>query len=330
MPVEVHPDAHATEPSVFTAQGPSSKLTGIERGYVVVQPFTHNNFNVTASSMPSLLTVSDSSSEISDVSSTTEDDFQYPSSQLLLPKLSPPTEHFANLRTTDVAMTSPSPSPTPRHSYVSPPTTDEDPEVHFLINLLRLQVTDIINRCKSSQPRTTHIVESAPTPPYDPFADLDDIYAEDVSCLVTPTTILQPQPRRAQSLPTIDTLTAETQTTPEPVLPASPAASPHVSANLPSQLVSPVIHLRHDFVDWSWTHPPTEDNYVSAVPYNTGHSPHEAHWPKVVPLDDSGFANHQDTYEITEPPRPYNEGYYRHRLFDSIRKLRPNLEFLAH
>jgi len=98
--------------------------------------------------MQSLLTISDDSSEMSDVLSSTHEDFQYPSSPTPLPQLSPPTMQFAKLRMVDVVMMSPPPTPVPQHSYVEPPANDTEPEVHFLINLLHIRFSDILQRYK--------------------------------------------------------------------------------------------------------------------------------------------------------------------------------------
>lgn len=88
---------------------------------------------------------------------------------------------FANLRTSEVEMSSSAPSPTPHCSYVLSPTSNKDSEVHFLINLLHLRITNILNQYKTNGPCTTHIVESAPSP-YDPFTvDQDDIYEDETS-----------------------------------------------------------------------------------------------------------------------------------------------------
>ena len=122
----------------------SAQTTELSQGYVIVQPFRHNGSDITASSMQSLLTISNDSSEMSDVSSSTPEDFQYPSSPTPLPRLSPPTMQFAKLRTADVVMMSPPPTPVPQHSYVEPPANDAEPEVHFLINLLHIRFSDIL------------------------------------------------------------------------------------------------------------------------------------------------------------------------------------------
>jgi len=237
-------------------------------------------------------------------------------------------------------MRSPSPPPA-QHTFILPPATDEDPEVNFLINLLHIRVTDIIQSYKDGRRPAIHIIESAPAPPYDPFtADRDDIYAEEPLQQASPLPVIhQPQPCRATSIPPVETLTttAVLVTTPAvsvttPATPTSPPPSRTCSRS-PNRPVSPVIHLRHDAVGWNWSHLPTEeeeDRTPFVVPYDTGHPPLEMEWPKVVPLDDTHWLNnYSELSEVQEPLRTYTQSYNARRLQLVIRRLRPNLEFLA-
>jgi len=291
-----------------------------------------------------VINLSDSLSEVSASSSTTEEDFAYPITPEPLPTISPPTAQLANIRTVDAPMRSPSPPPA-QHTYVLPPATNEDPEVNFLINLLHIRITDIIQSYKEGRCPAIHIVESAPAPPYDPFnADPNNIYADELlqdtpqvpvisqdqspAVAQPPSPIIaQPQPRTPMSLPPVETLPTHAETINPSVLSSPPTRTPSHSPNRPP---SPVIHLKHDSVGWNWTHPPTEgDEPSSIVPYDTGHSLLEMEWPKVVLLDDNAFWNHVDTHEVEEPPRTPSEAYRVRDVSRAIRQLRPNLEFLA-
>ena len=320
----VTPEA-SQEPTSFSAHGPAAKTSSLSQGYVIIQqPTSESGIRTT----PSIITISDSSSEVSESSSTTEEDFVYPTTPEPLPALSPPAAQLANLSTMDAPMGTLSPPPA-QHTFILPPATDEDPEVNFLINLFHIRLTDIIQSYKDGRRPAIHIVESAPAPPYDPFtADRDDIYAEEPLPQASPLPVIhQPQPCRVASLPSIEILT--TAEAPAHTLYTSPP--PTCSCSLSSSRpVSPVVHLMHDTVGWNWSHPPTEgDEYTSEVPYDTGHSPLEMEWPKVVPLDDNRPFNYVDVVEIQEPSRSGVEQYYERKIMRDIRRLRPNLEFLA-
>jgi len=206
---------------------------------------------------------------------------------------------------------------------------DEDPEVNFLINLLHIRLTDIIQSYKDSRCPAIHIVESAPAPPYDPFmADRDDIYAEEQLPQASPSPVIhQPQPCWVASLPPIKILT----TAKAPAYTLSSLPPPTHSCSLSLSLpVSPIVHLMHDMVGWNWSHPPTEgDEYTSEGPYDTRHSPLKMEWPKVVPLDDNCPFNYVDVAEIQEPSQSGVEQYYKRKIMRDICWLRPNLEFLA-
>jgi len=319
------------EPRTFTVQGPAIKTSSLSRGYVIVQPYIQAGSEPTTRSMPSLITLSDSSSEVSDASSTSGEDFVYPTTPEPLPTISPPVAQLANLRTDDTPMRSPSPPPM-QHTYVLPPATEEDPEVNFLINLLHIRLTDIIQSYKTGRRPALHIVESAPAPPYDPFtADRDDIYVEEPLRNASASPVIhQPQPRQVPSLPPVETLSTTAD------VPArEPLSSPPPSAcsDSSSRPVTPVIHLKHDAVGWNWSHlPMEEDNDMNCfvVPYNTGHPPLEMEWPKVVPLDDNHWnRSHAELKEVREPTRTYTQSYNERRVQQAARRLHPNLEFLA-
>jgi len=189
-------------------------------------------------------------------------------------------------------MSSPAPSPTPHCLYVLSPTSNKDSEVHFLINLLHLRITDILNQYKTNEPRTTHIVESAPSP-YDPFTvDWDDIYEDETPLEGSSSPVLvQPQPQQASSLPLLTSLAETPDVEPIVSLPPSlvnesPFFQPSPSNSSPT---TPPVHITHDTTGWNWIHASTGDAYyTSPVPYATGHFPDED-WPKIVPLDADGF-----------------------------------------
>jgi len=122
------------EPTSFSAHGPAAKTSSLSRGYVIIQqPTSESGIRTT----PSIITISDSSSEVSEILSTTEEDFVYPTTPKPLPALSPLTAQLANLSTVDAPMVMLSPPPT-QHTFILPPATDKDPEVNFLINLLHI------------------------------------------------------------------------------------------------------------------------------------------------------------------------------------------------
>ena len=305
-------------------QGPPTKTTGLSQGYVIGQPFRHGSTEVTTSSMPLLFTVSDSSSEMSDVSTTTGEDVQYPISPVPLPRISPPTSQLAKLRTTDVDMSSPSSSPTPRHTYVNLPTTGEDPEVHFLLNLLRIRLSDILERNKNNEPRTVHIVESASVSSYDPFANPDNIYAEEPD-----SNIVQPQPQKASSLPPITTVTPADHSE-ESLTLSSPTQQSSVLLSTPSSPTTPPVHLLHATTGWNWTHPNTTGGPVSdPVLYSTGHPPQEPGWPKIVPLDDAGEYSRAYVEEVSSPVHMWRQQQWRAQVSRMVNTLFPNLEHLA-
>jgi len=200
----------------------------------------------------------------------------------------------------DTPMRSPLPPPM-QHIYVLPPATEEDPEVNFLINLLHIYLTDIIQSYKTGHCPALHIVKSASAPPYDSFtADRDDIYAEEPLYNASESPVIhQPQPRQVTSLPSFETLSITADASARESL-SSPPLSVH--SNSLSWPVTPVIHLKHDTVRWNWSHLPTEeeDNMnCFVVPYNTGHPLLEMEWPKMVPLDDNHWnRSHAELMEV--------------------------------
>ena len=294
---------------------------------MIVQPFTQSSPELAVRSTPLLITLSDSSTEESEDSTSSGEDFVYPTSPDPLPTISPPVAQFANLRMADAPMRSP--SPPAQHTFVLPPASGEDPEVNFLINLLHIRLTDIINSYKTGRRPALHIVESAPAPPYNPFtADRDDIYAEEPPRDDSASPVIhQPQPHQATSLPPVETLSVAVTSAPAPLLSPPPSRTQSHSPNHP---VSPVIHLVHDTVGWNWTQPPSEgDESMNIVPYDTGHSLLEMEWPKVVPLDDNQAFESADTCKIEEPPHTCGQAYHARAVMQAIRRLCPNLEFLA-
>jgi len=135
--------------------------------------------------------------------------------------------------------------------------------MNFLINLLHIQITDIIQSYKEGCHPAIHIVESAPAPPYDPFnANLNNIYADElpqdtpqVSVIAqdqspaiaqSPSPIIaQHQPCTPMSLSPVETLPTHVETINPSVL-SSPLT--RTSLHSPNRPTLPVIHLKHDSV----------------------------------------------------------------------------------
>jgi len=106
------------EPTSFMDHGPTAKTSSLSRGYVIVQPFTQSSPELAVRSTPLLITLSDFSTEESEDSTSSGEDFLYPISPDPLPTISPPVAQFANLRTADAPMRSPSPPPA-QHTFVT-------------------------------------------------------------------------------------------------------------------------------------------------------------------------------------------------------------------
>ena len=85
--------------------------------------------------MSLFITFSNSLTKENENSTSSEEDFVYPTSPNPLPDISLPVAQLANLRTDNAFMRSPS-SPPAQHKFVLSPAFREDPEVKFLINLL--------------------------------------------------------------------------------------------------------------------------------------------------------------------------------------------------
>jgi len=137
-----------------------------------------------------------------------------------------------------------------------------------------------LQRYKQNANLVEHIIETTPAPPYDPFEDPDDIYAEEAPTKIALSDVAQPQPARSPSLLPIATLAPEVElSAPLSVLLANSPTADFSSANSSTSRNSPTtppVHLLHATTGWNWTHPNTAGGPVSdPVPYTTGHPPQE-------------------------------------------------------
>lgn len=200
------------------------------------------------------------SSDDIETSSDDDQDWVYPPTPPSLPTIDIPIQQFANLKAGS------STKPAKRNvTIVSSPHDDEDAEVHFLLELLRLRITDIVSNYKKAAKYTPHDYDS------DGQVNIDDIYADEEPAPAANKEVTKTVPPFLASI---------TRSTSPPLHPPSPIASEESRNNRP--FMDPV-------PDWPTGHFDTDEDWPVYYPIEvdiSAHAPYTKSDPPRTPLQD--------------------------------------------